>query len=87
MLADAKLSGKMPLDSSVAMIPSPLLCLATTVSLCAHVTMPHLLLTFGVHAQRGLRYLVCVSVCLFVCLSTFILELQAMRQFIRNIND
>ena len=28
-----------------------------------------LLLTLGAHAQRGLQYLVCVSVCLFVCLS------------------
>ena len=28
-----------------------------------------LLLTLGAHAQWGLQYLVCVSVCLFVCLS------------------
>ena len=34
-----------------------------------------LLLTLGVHAQRGLQYLVCVSVC--VCVSTTILGLQA----------
>ena len=33
------------------------------------------LLTLGAHAQRGLRYLVCVS----VCLSTLILALQATR--------
>ena len=26
------------------------------------------LLTLGAHAQRGLQYLVCVSVCLSVCL-------------------
>ena len=26
-------------------------------------------LTLGAHAQRGLRYLVCVSVCLCVCVS------------------
>ena len=32
------------------------------------------------NAQRGLQYLVCVSVCLFVCLSTTILALQAMRR-------
>ena len=24
-------------------------------------------LTLGAHAQRGLQYLLCVSVCLFVC--------------------
>ena len=28
-----------------------------------------ILLTLGAHAQRGLQYLVCVSVCLSVCLS------------------
>jgi len=34
------------------------------------------LLTLGVHAQRGLLYLACVSVCLCVCLSPPILALQ-----------
>ena len=29
------------------------------------------LLTLGAHAQRELRYLVCVSVCLSVCVSVY----------------
>ena len=37
----------------------------------------HLLLTLGVHAQRGLLYLVGLSVCLSVSVSTTILALQA----------
>ena len=36
-----------------------------------------LLLTLSAHAQRGLQYLVCVSVCLSVCVSTTIVGLQA----------
>ena len=39
-------------------------------------------LTLGVHAQRGLRYLVCPSVCLSVCHS----PLQATRQSISGIS-
>ena len=31
------------------------------------------LLTLGAHAQRGLQYLVCVSVCVCVCLSVCLL--------------
>ena len=31
----------------------------------------YMLLTLSEHAQRGLRYLVLVSVCLFVCLSVY----------------
>ena len=35
------------------------------------VVFSPLFLTLGVHVQRGLRYLVCVSVCLCVCLRLF----------------
>ena len=35
------------------------------------------LLTLGAHAQRGLRYLVCVCVCVFVCVSTTICDLRS----------
>ena len=34
-------------------------------------------LTLGAHAQRGLRYLLCVSVCLCVCLSVTALAATA----------
>ena len=48
---------------------------------------PKQLLTLGAHAQRGLQYLVCVSVCLFVCLSTTILALQATRRLMSDTNS
>ena len=42
----------------------------------------------GAHAQRGLQYLVCVSVCLLsVCLSTTILALQATRRLMSDTNS
>jgi len=47
------------------------------------------LLTLGAHAQRGLLYLVCVSVCvcLSVCLSPLILALQGPSRLISDTND
>ena len=50
------------------------------------------LLTLGAHAQRGLLYLVCVSVCLSVCvcvcvcLSPLILALQAPNRLMSDTN-
>ena len=46
------------------------------------------LLTLGAHAQRGLRYLVCpsVCVCVCVCLSTLTLDLQATRRLTSGTN-
>ena len=44
------------------------------------------LLTLGAHAQRGLLYLVCVSVCLCVCLSPLILALQGPSRLISDTN-
>ena len=43
-------------------------------------------LTLGAHAQRGLRYLVCPSACVCVCLSTLTLDLQATRRFTSDTN-
>ena len=44
-------------------------------------------LTLGAHAQRGLQYLVCVSVCLSVCLSVSILALQTTTQLMSDTNS
>ena len=45
-------------------------------------------LTLSAHAQQGLQYLVCVSVCLsFTTLSKTILALQATRRFMSNTNS
>ena len=43
-------------------------------------------LTLSAHAQRGLLYLVCVSVCVSVCLSPLILALQGPSRLISNTN-
>jgi len=43
-------------------------------------------LTLGMHVQRGLLYLVCVSVCVCVCLSPLILALQGPSRLISNTN-
>ena len=46
-------------------------------------------LTLGAHAQQGLWLLdpcVSQSVCLSVCLSTFVLQLQATRQLMSDLN-
>ena len=42
---------------------------SVSVCVCLSVRTPSFSLTLGAHAQRGLQYLVCVSVCLSVCLS------------------
>ena len=45
------------------------LCVCVLVSVCVLcVTCKCVLLTLGAHAQRGLQYLLSVSVCLSVCL-------------------
>ena len=41
-------------------------------------------ITFGVHAQQGLQYLVCVSVCLCVCVS--VTQYLTFQVFIRATN-
>ena len=46
------------------------------------VVFSPLFLTLGVHVQRGLRYLVCVS----VCVSTLILALQARKRLMSDTN-
>ena len=45
------------------------------------LTRDTILLTLGAHVQRGLRYLVCPSVCVCVCL-----DLQATRRFTSSTN-
>ena len=43
------------------------------------------LLTLGTHAQRGLRYLVCVFVC--VCVSTLISAQRTSKRMVSNTDD
>ena len=79
------------------MIRSPVVCAGSPVMWSCVVTATFLLCKTGLsgdspvinprraHAQRGLRYLVCPSVCLSVC-STLTLDLQATRRFISSTN-
>ena len=60
--------------------------------LCENPGMQYLL-TLGAHAQRGLQYLVCVSVCVSVCLCVCLCVCVSVTQhltfyvFIRATND
>ena len=67
-------------------LQDPLLMLLC-VSACRGGTRPALsLLILGMHAQRGLQYLVCVSVCLSVCLFRLV-GLQATGRLMSDTNS
>ena len=50
-------------------------------------TVDPCLLTLGAHAQRGLQYLVCVSVCVSVCVCVSVTQHLTFYVIIRATND
>ena len=48
---------------------------------------PPIFLTLGAHAQRGLQYLVCVSVCLCVCVCVSVTQHLTFHVIICATND